>query len=75
MKSIPSASIEYYLTKNKSLDDKRLYELYCHPNYRDGVLFDDTPSYFHHERLPLVDHCKMLEKLGRFELVSWQTLS
>ena len=75
VKSIPSASIDYYLTNIKELDDKRLCELYCHPNYREGVLLDDTPSYFHHNRQPLADHCQMLEMLGTFEFVSWQVLS
>lgn len=72
VKSISSSSIDYFLTKYKSITKEEVVELFCHPNYKDGVLLDDTPSSFKHDRQPLIKHIQMLKELGNFEFVTWE---
>lgn len=72
VKSISCSSIDYYLTKYKSITKEEVFELYCHPNYKDGVLLDDTPSLFQHDRQPLIKHIQMLKELDNIEFVSWE---
>lgn len=72
VESISCSSIDYFLTKYKSLSKEEIFELYCHPNYKDGVLLDDTPSLFQHDRQPLIEHIQRLKNLDDFEFVSWK---
>lgn len=74
VKSISCSSIDYYLTKYKSIPKEEVFELYCHPNYKEGVLLDDTPSLFQHDRQPLNKHIQMLKELDNFEFVSWKDI-
>lgn len=74
VKSISCSSIDYYLTKYKSIPKEEVFELYCHPNYKEGVLLDDTPSLFQHDRQPLNKHIQMLKELDNFEFVSWKNI-
>lgn len=72
IKSISCSSIDYYLTKYKALKKEKIVELYCHPNYKDGVLLDDTPSLFKHDRQPLREHIQKLKELENLEFVAWE---
>lgn len=72
VKSISCSSIDYFLTKYKSINKEEIVELYCHPNYKEGMLLDDTPSLFQHDRQPLMKHIQMLKELGDFQFVSWE---
>lgn len=72
VKSISSSSIDYFLTKYKFIPKEEVFELYCHPNYKEGVLLDDTPSLFQHDRQPLIEHIQKLKALDSFEFVSWK---
>lgn len=72
VKSISCSSIDYFLTKYKSIPKEEVFELYCHPNYKEGVLLDDTPSLFQHDRQPLIEHIQKLKALDSFEFVSWK---
>ena len=72
VKSISCSSIDYFLTKYKSIPKEEVFELYCHPNYKEGVLLDDTPSSFKHDRQPLVKHIQMIKELDNIEFVSWE---
>ena len=72
IKSVSCSSIDYYLTKYKTMIKEEVFELYCHPNYKDGVLLDDTPSIFHHNRQPLVNHINLLSELDNIKFVSWK---
>ena len=69
---VPATNIDYYLTKRDSLAVNNLMELYCHPNYKDGVFLDDSPSYLGHERQPMLKHIQMLKKIGINEFLSWK---
>lgn len=64
VKYIPASNIDYYLSKRQLFEDYSLVELYCHPNYKNGVLLDDSPSYLKHDRQPLTVHLQKLKDTG-----------
>lgn len=73
VKQIPATNIDYYLSKQKSLSQEKLMELYCHPNYKDdGTFLDDSPSYIKHARRPMLDQIQDLRKKENVEFVSWE---
>ncbi|UKK49484.1 ChbG/HpnK family deacetylase [Prevotella sp. E9-3] len=72
VKSIPATNIDYFLSKRDSFKQYNVVELYCHPNYKDGVFLDDSPSYFKHERQPMMKQIQMLKELGGIEFLSWE---
>lgn len=74
VKSVSCSSIDYYLTKYKSIKKEKIIELYCHPNYKDGMLLDDTPSLFKHDRHTLSEHIQKLEELENLEFVAWEDI-
>ena len=74
VKYIPSTNIDFYVSNNKKFGKYQTVELYCHPNYKDGIFLDDSPSYIGHERLPMLKQIKMLRDCGDFELVSWKDI-
>ena len=70
-KYIPATNIDYYLSNRKLFSKLPIVELYCHPNYKDGILLDDSPSYLKHDRQPLLKHVQLLKETGSIEYVSW----
>lgn len=73
VKQIPATNIDYYLSKQKSLDHEQIIELYCHPNYKeDGTFLDDSPSYIKHERQPMLKQIQDLRKIRNVEFISWE---
>lgn len=70
----PATNIDYYLSKKELFDDIDLVELYCHPDYRNGVWLDNSPSYLKHERLPLPVQLQKLNDSGPFQLFSWNNV-
>jgi predicted glycoside hydrolase/deacetylase ChbG (UPF0249 family) len=72
VKYIPVTNIDYYLTKKEIINKYPIMELYCHPNYKDGLLLDDSPSYLHHDRQPLQYHIQKLKELGCVVFLSWE---
>lgn len=75
VKSYPATNIDYYITKRKKLTVKPIIELYCHPNYKNGIFLDDSPSYLKHERQPLPKQIQMLRDLGNVEFISWEDIT
>ena len=69
---IPATNIDYFLTKKQALSHYRIIELYCHPNYKEGVFLDDSPSYLKHERQPMLTQFRGLKEIGDIEFVSWE---
>ena len=69
---IPATNIDYYLTKRQSFIEYKVMELYCHPNYKNGVFLDDSPSYLKHDRQPMLKQIQMLKGIGDIEFVSWE---
>jgi len=72
VKSIPSANIDYYLSKRQMFSKYQIIELYCHPNYKDGMFLDDSPSYLKHDRQPMLKQVQMLKATGNIEFLSWK---
>ncbi len=72
VKQIPATNIDYYLSKQKALGPEPIMELYCHPNYKDGVFLDDSPSYLKHDRQPMLKQILSLKELKDVELISWE---
>ena len=72
---IPAMNIDYYLTNRKSFTHYNIIELYCHPNYKEGVFLDDSPSYLKHERQPMLKQIQALKDTGEVEFISWNSLS
>lgn len=73
VKQIPATNIDYFITKYKTLNQEKLIELYCHPNYKDdGTFLDDSPSYLGHERQPMLKQIQMLREIKDIEFVSWE---
>lgn len=72
VKYIPSTNIDYYLSKRDSFAGNNIVELYCHPNYKDGVFLDDSPSYLKHDRQPMLKQIQMLKDIGNVEFISWE---
>ena len=73
VKQIPATNIDYFLSKQKSLSQEQIIELYCHPNYKeDGTFLDDSPSYIKHERRPMIDQIQDLRATGNTEFISWE---
>ena len=71
VKYITATNIDYYLSNKELFKNYKTIELYCHPNYKDGVFLDDSPSYLNHERQPLVKQIKMLRESGSVVFISW----
>ena len=74
VKAFPATNIDYFLSFYQDLDKDRTYELYCHPNYQDGIFLDDSPSYLGHERQPMLQQIERLKELGDIEFVSWKEI-
>ena len=74
VKSYPSTNIDYFLSCHKSIRQSQIIELYCHPNYKDGILLDDSVSYLKHERQPMQVHVSMLKKIGDITFLSWEDI-
>lgn len=69
---VPSTNIDYYLSQTQPLSKYPTIELYCHPNYKEGVFLDDSPSYLGHERLPLEEQVNALKSQGGIQFISWE---
>lgn len=72
VKSYPATNIDYFLSKRSSFDHVSILELYCHPNYKDGVFLDDSPSYLKHERQPMLKQIQMLKDTKAVDFISWE---
>lgn len=73
IKQIPATNIDFYLSKQKSLSQEQIIELYCHPNYKeDGTFLDDSLSYLKHKRRPMLDQIQDLKEIGNNEFISWE---
>lgn len=74
VKQIPATNIDYYVSKQKTLTHEQIIELYCHPNYKEGVFLDDSPSYLEHKRQPMLKQLQMLKETGDIKYLSWKDL-
>ena len=72
VKYIPATNIDYFLHRQKQVGKYPVVELYCHPNYKEGILLDDSPSYINHERQPLINHLELLKENKDLQFISWE---
>ena len=72
VKNIPSTNIDNFLSKKKNYDNLSIIELYCHPNYKDGILLDDSDSYLRHEKKTMENHIQLLKETSNLEFISWE---
>ena len=69
-----SSNIDGFLTHPEWFEKEQKFELYCHPDYMDGmkeVLMDNSISYFGNEKQPLETNIQLLTEMGDWDFVSW----
>jgi predicted glycoside hydrolase/deacetylase ChbG (UPF0249 family) len=74
-KLIPASNVDYYLSKQHLFKQYPIIELYCHPNYKEGIFLDDSPSYLKHERQPMQKQLSLLKESMDYDLLSWVDIS
>ena len=66
-----ASNIDYYICKPQRFNRNRI-ELYCHPNYVDGVLIDASASYLHRRSSSQTMEAAITHlNEGDIELISW----
>ena len=75
LSTYPATNIDYYISKTELFGDKNIVEFYCHPDYRNGVWLDNSPSYLKHERQSMLKQMQLLKESGPYELISWKEIS
>ena len=71
VKSFRSSNIDGFLTHPEWFKKDKSFELYCHPDYLDGVLVDNSTSYFGHKKRSMKDHIELLKQYD-IEFLSWK---
>ena len=71
VKSYRSSNIDCFLTHPERFNKDSKLELYCHPDYLDGQLFDNSISYFGHDKRTMREHVELL-KQHDLEFMSWR---
>lgn len=69
---IPSTNIDYFISRRELFRQYPVIELYCHPNFKNGILLDDSDSYLHHEKKTMQYHIQQLNEIENIELISWE---
>lgn len=75
LKTYPATNIDYYISRKELFKDEQIVELYCHPDYRNGIWLDNSPSYLKHERQSMIAQMQMLKDTGSYELISWKDIA
>lgn len=70
VKSYKSSNIDGFLTHPEWFEKINRFELYCHPDYIDGVLMDNSFSYFGNEKRAMETTISLIQKKG-LEFISW----
>lgn len=73
---IPATNIDYFVSKREECEKYNTMELYCHPNYKDGILLDDSPSYIDktRERLSVPNQIELLKDSVSYNLITWHDI-
>ena len=74
VKYIPATNIDYFVSKKLYLKDYSIIELYCHPNYKNGVFLDDSPSCLKHDRQSILNQIQSLKDVVNIDYVSWNEI-
>lgn len=68
---VKSCNVDYYINKKDLFQKDEVIELYVHPDYKDGILIDNSVSVYGHEIVSLTKQIKTLTSIEDIELVSW----
>lgn len=71
VKSFRSSNIDGFLSKPEMFEKDRIIELYCHPDFINDSLMDNSISYFGHEKKSMVEHIQLLKQYN-LEFISWK---
>lgn len=71
--TIKSCNADYFRSMRQQFDGDEVVEIYCHPDYKDGVIIDNSKSIFGHEVLPLEQSLLGINQDG-IEMISWADL-
>lgn len=72
VKSFRSSNIDGFISKPELFVKDNCFELYCHPDYIDDKLMDNSFSYYGHpKRLLETQISDLLQKAKDIEFVSW----
>lgn len=75
VKRIKSCNIDYFISKPELFRNDEIVELYCHPDYVNGELIDNSVSVFGHPKMKLEDHInEIFETVDQCELISWAVI-
>lgn len=72
VKSYRSTNIDYYLTDKHIFDNDDIFEIYCHPDYINGIFIDNSTSYFKHKQKPLKEHIQLLKNCENVCFIPWK---
>ena len=67
----PKLTTNYNITKKDLFQKDEVIELYVHPDYKNGVLIDNSVSYLGHQIVSLTKQIEALTSTENIELVSW----
>lgn len=70
-----SSRVEYYLARKERFEKDQIVELFVHPDYRNGVLIDQTNSVFGNKKKPLEEHIALVRQSGDIEFIPWTALN
>lgn len=71
VRSCRSCDIDFFLYKPELYANDKVLELYCHPDYIEGLLVDNSSSLLGHKRQLLETHYSMLMDNRDLYLLSW----
>ena len=70
-----SSRVDYFLARKERFEKDQIVELFVHPNYRNGVLIDQTKSVFGNGMKPLEEHIALVRQSGDIEFIPWTALN
>lgn len=71
VKNYLTGNIDYFITKPEEFEKESVFELYCHPDYIDGKIIDNSVSYLGHEKKLMETNFRLLKDNHEIELISW----
>lgn len=68
--SYRSTNIDGFLTNPNMFEKNHCFELYCHPDFVNGEIIDNSISLFGNDKRSMLDHVNLLQHFD-LQLVSW----
>lgn len=70
-----SSKVRWFLENIDQFKNEQIIELFVHPDYRDGVLVDTTPSLSGGEICSLEERIDLVKQSGTYDYISWASLN